>query len=121
MRTRVCIETHQWKSFGGAFFPYHRQRNPIIGCAGRARGVQGAVLRESYDLSTVIDRARLPVISAERRESAHLGESLKNRATRMVCAEAANVFAVRVWDSRFGKTHCQAEIVDLAPVARTVR
>ncbi len=69
-------------------------------------------------MSTVIDRARLPVISAERREGPHLGEFPEKRATRKVRAEAANVFAIRVWDSRFGITHYQPEIV---PVARSVR
>src|ERR1700722_3401234 len=95
-REPVCIETHQRKRFGGAVFPHHRQRNLIIGCAGLARVVPGAVFRKSYDLSTDIDRARLPVISAERRESSHVPELPKKRATRMVCADAANVFAVRV-------------------------
>jgi hypothetical protein len=89
--------------------------------AGRARGVQGAVFRKSYDLSTVIDRAGLPVISAERRESAHVEELPKKRATRKVCAEAANVFAVRVQDSRFGITYYLPEVVDLAPVHPSVR
>ena len=113
----VWIVTHQRKRFGGAFFPQHRQCNPIISCVRRACGVHGTVFRKSYDSSTVIDRARLPVISAERRESAHLEELPKKRATRKVCAEAANVFAVRVWDSRLGITHYLPEIVDLAPVA----
>jgi hypothetical protein len=44
----------------------------------------------------------------------------KKRATRKVCAEAANVFAVRVWDSRFGKTYYLPEVVDLTPVHPTV-
>jgi hypothetical protein len=38
-----------------------------------------------------------------------------------VCAEAANVFAVRVWDSRFGIAYYLPEVVDLAPVHPTVR
>ena len=79
------------------------------------------VFRKSYDLSTVIDRARLPVISAERRESAHVEELPKKRATLKVCAEAANVFAVRVWDTRFGITYHLRVVVDLAPVHRSVR
>ena len=45
----------------------------------------------------------------------------KKRATSKVCAEGANVFAVRVWDSRFGITHYLPEVVDLAPVHPTVR
>jgi hypothetical protein len=45
----------------------------------------------------------------------------KKRATRKVCAEEANVFAVRVWDSRFGITHYLPEIVDLAPVHPSIR
>lgn len=40
----------------------------------------------------------------------------KKRATRKVCAEAANVFAVRVWDIGFGHTHHLPEVVDLSPV-----
>jgi hypothetical protein len=39
----------------------------------------------------------------------------------MVCADAANVFAVLVKGSRLGKTHRLPKIVDLAPVARSVR
>jgi hypothetical protein len=72
-------------------------------------------------LSTVVDRARLPVISTERRESAHLESLPKKRATRKVVAEVANVFAVRVWDSRFGIAYYLSEVVDLAPVHPTVR
>jgi hypothetical protein len=44
----------------------------------------------------------------------------KKRATRKVCAEAANVFTVRIWDSRFGITYYLPEVVDLAPVHPTV-
>src|ERR1700721_2403883 len=93
-RTRR-IQGLQRKRGGGGVFPLLRQRNLIIGCAGDARGVQGAVLGKSYDLSTHIDRARLPVISAERRESSHVAELPKKREAHMVCADAANVFAVR--------------------------
>src|SRR5580700_8607506 len=103
-----------------ALLPQHRQLNPIISCASRACGVHGTVLRKSYDLPTVIDRARLPVISAEGRESAHMEDLPKKRATRKVCAEAANVFAVRVQNSRFGIAYYLSEIVDLAPVHPTV-
>src|ERR1700722_7256289 len=120
-RISVEVASHQRKRLNGAVFPFRRQRNPIIRYAGRAGRVQRAVFRESYDLSTVIDRAGLPVVSAERRESPHLREFPEKRATRKMCAEATNVFAVRVWDSRFGITHDQPEIVDLAPVARSVR
>jgi hypothetical protein len=104
-----------------ASFPQHRQLNPIISSARRACGIHDAVFRKSYDLSTVIDRAGLPVISAERRESAHVEDLPKKRATRKVCAKTANVFAVRVQDSRFGITHYLPEVVDLAPVHPTVR
>ncbi len=44
----------------------------------------------------------------------------KKRATRKVCAEAANVFAVRVWDRRFRITDYLREVVDLTPVHPTV-
>jgi hypothetical protein len=48
-------------------------------------------------------------------------EDLPNkRATGFVCVEAANVFAVRVWVSRFGHTYYLPEVVDLAPVHPTV-
>src|SRR6202041_2632372 len=120
-RVSIKVASHQRKRLDGAVFPFRRQRNPIIRYASRAGRVEGAVFRESYDLSTVIDRARLPVISAERREGSHLGEFPEKRATRKVRAEAANVLAIRVWDSRFGITHNQPEIIDLAPVARSVR
>src|ERR1700674_2412472 len=116
----VWIATRRRKSLGFAVFPQHWQLNPIISRARRARGVRDTVFRKSYDLSTVIDRARLPVISAERRESSHVEELPKKRATRKVCAEAANVFAVRVQDSRFGITHYLPEVVDLAPVHPSV-
>jgi hypothetical protein len=71
-------------------------------------------------LSAVIDRAGLPVISAERRESAHVEVLPKKRETHTVCAEAANVLAVRIQDIRFGNTHYLPAIVDLAPVHPTV-
>src|SRR5690348_2791557 len=92
----VRIAIHRRKSMGLAVYPQHRQLNPIIRCARRARGVHGTVFRESYDLPTVIDRARLPVISAERRKSSHVEELPKKRETSFVCAKAANVFPVRV-------------------------
>jgi hypothetical protein len=38
----------------------------------------------------------------------------KERTTRKVCAESANVFAVRVQDIRFGITYCLPSIIDLA-------
>jgi hypothetical protein len=37
-----------------------------------------------------------------------------------VCAEATNVFAVRIWDSRFGITYYLPEVFDLATVHPTV-
>src|SRR5579863_5047532 len=69
----------------------------------------------------VVDPARLPVVSAERRESDHVGELPKKRATRKVGAESANVFAVRVRNSGFGITDYLPKVVDLAPVHPTVR
>src|ERR1700683_1265465 len=90
----VWIVTHQRKSFGAASFPQRRQRNPIVGSAGWGRGVHGTVFGISDDFSAVIDGAGLPIISAERRKSAHVAESPKKRNARKVCAEAANVFAV---------------------------
>jgi len=65
-------------------------------------------------LPSVIDGAGLRVISAERRESAHMPLSPKKRTTRKVRAESANVFAVRVQDIRFGITYCLSSIVDFA-------
>ena len=118
----VWIPVQGRKSLGFAAFPQHRQLNPIISRARLACGVHITVFRKSYDLSTVVDRARLAVISTERPESAHAAAGLpKKRATRKVSAEVANVFAVRVWDSRFGKTHYLPEVVDLAPHHPTVR
>src|SRR5579863_3151222 len=119
----VWIAIDRRKSLGLSFAvcPQHRQLDPITRVRGsRACGVHAAVFRKSYDLSTVIDRARLPVISAERRESTHVEELPKKRKTRKVGAEAADVFAVRVRDSRFGITHYLPPIVDLAPVHPTV-
>src|SRR5580692_8387990 len=78
------------------------------------------VFRKSYDLSAVIDRARLPVISAESREGFHVEVLPQKRATRKVGAESANVFAVRVQGIRFGITHYLPPVVDLAPVHETV-
>ena len=65
-------------------------------------------------MPAVIHGAGLPVISAERRESAHVAVSPKKRTTRKMCAESANVFAVRVQDIRFGITHRLPSIIDLA-------
>jgi len=45
---------------GSAVFPQHRQEDPIISRARLACGVHGTVFCKSYDLSTVVDRARLP-------------------------------------------------------------
>jgi hypothetical protein len=105
---------------GFAFFPQHRQVNPIISRVRRACGVHDPVFRISCDLSVVIDSAGLPVISAEGRESAHAAVLPKKRATRKSCAEEANVFAVRVRDIRFGITHCLPLLVDPAIVHPTV-
>ena len=111
-------ESESWQEL--VALPQHPQVNPIINRVRRACGVHDAVFRKCCDLSTVIDPARMPVISAERGESAQVEELPKKRATRKVCAEAANVFAVRVWDTRFGKTYDLPEVVDLAPVHPTV-
>src|SRR6185437_1714859 len=82
-----------------------------------------------YALSTVIDCARLPVISTERRQSAHFAECRagadigglpKKRATRKVGTEAANVFTVRIRDSRLGIAYYLPQLVDLAPHHPTV-
>jgi hypothetical protein len=78
-------------------------------------------LRSSYDLPAVIDIAGPSVVSAQRRESAHLAELPKKRAARKVCAKSAKVFAVRVRDSRFGLTHGLREVVGPTPVHPTVR
>ena len=116
----VWIVSHQRKSFGVCLFPQRRQRNPIVGCAGWACGVHGTVFGISDDFFAVIDSAGLPVISAERRKSAHVAVSPKKRNARKVCAEAANVFAVRIWFSCFGLTNGFPEVVDPAPVNPTV-
>jgi hypothetical protein len=84
------------------------------------RGLSYPVV-SACDLPAVIDIAGLSVIFAQRRESAHVAELPKKRATGKVCAEAANVFAVRVRSRRFGVTHGLREIVDAAPVHPTVR
>ena len=67
------------------------------------RGLSYPVV-SACDLPAVIDIAGLSVIFAQRRESA-VAELPKKRATGKVCAEAANVFAVRVRSRRFGVTH----------------
>jgi hypothetical protein len=72
-------------------------------------------------VSAVIDGAGLPVISAHRRERAHVAVLPKKRTTRKPCAEAANIFAVRIGDRCFGHTDHFAALVDLAPVHPTVR
>ena len=69
----------------------------------------------------VIDSGRLPVISADRRQSAHVAVLPNKRTTGKSCAEAAQVFAVRVRDSRFGKTHGYPAVVDSVPPDPTVR
>ena len=66
----VWIVTDRRKRLGFAFVPQHRQVNPIVSDAGRAGGVHDTIFRISYDLSAVIDGAGLPVIPAQRRESA---------------------------------------------------
>src|SRR5579863_5956974 len=85
-----------------------------------ASGISDSRFRSSCDLSAVIDRARLPVISAERRQSVHVEVLPYKRKTNMVCAETTNVFAVRVQGRRFGITYYLPSVVDLAPVHKTV-
>src|ERR1019366_2320789 len=96
VRDPVWIATDRRKSLGFAFVPQHRQVNPIIRVALRAGGVHHTVFRISYDLSAVIDGAGLPVIPAHRWQSAHDAVLPKKRKTRKVCAEPANVFAIRI-------------------------
>ena len=57
-----------------------------------------------------------PLLPPTRRESAHVAVSPKKRNARKVCAEAANVFAVRIWNSCFGHTDGFPAVVDPAPV-----
>jgi hypothetical protein len=71
-------------------------------------------------LSAVIDSTGLPVISAERGESAHVEELPKKRTTRKVCAEGAKVFTVWIWNRCFGQTDSFPAIVDPAIVSPTV-
>src|SRR6266567_4215525 len=86
-----------------------------------ASGVSDSRFRSSCDLSAVIDSAGQPVISAQRRESAHVAVLPKKRATRKPCAEGAKVFAVRIWNRCFGHTDRFPAVVDPAPVHPTVR
>src|SRR5216683_642689 len=116
----VWIATHRRKRLGFAFFPQHRQCSLKRGARGTSR-VNDSRFRKSGDLSAVIDRAGLPVISAHRRESAHVAVSPNKRTTRKPCAEAANVFAVGIGDGCFGHTDRCAALVDLTPVHPTVR
>ena len=46
--------------------------------------------------------------------------SPKKRNARKVCAEAANVFAIRIWISCFGLTNGFPAVVDPTPVNPTV-
>src|SRR5579864_3238049 len=94
----IRISTHRGKRLRFAFFPQHRQHRLFRW----ASGVSDRRLRLSYDLSAIIDIAGLSVISAQRRESAHIAVLPKKRATRKPCAEAANVFAVGIWNRCFG-------------------
>src|SRR6202050_3170865 len=100
----VWIVIDRRKNLGFAFGPQHRHANPIISHASRARGVHDTIFRPSCDLSAVIDGAGLLVISAHRWETDHDAVFPKKRKTRKVCAETANVFAVRIWNRRFGHT-----------------
>src|SRR5579872_1985657 len=76
--------------------------------------------RKSHDFSAVVDGAGLPVIAAHRRESAHMAVSPKKRNASKKCAEAANVFAVRIRFRYFGHPNSFPAVVDPAPVDPTV-
>ena len=52
--------------------------------------------------------------------TAHVEELPKKRPTRKVCSETANVFAIWIWDSRFGIAYYLPEVIDLAPIHPTV-
>src|SRR5215469_7743127 len=86
-----------------------------------ASGVQVSRFRSSCDVSAVIDRAGLPVISPQRGESAYVEVLPEKRTTLTLCAQGANVFAVRIWNRCFGHTDRLPAIVDPAPVHPTVR
>src|SRR5260370_22628674 len=94
-----------------AVFPQYRRNSR----GRRACGVSVSRFRKSYDFSAVIDGAGLPVIAAHCRQSAHVAGSPKKRNALKECAEAANVFAVRVRDSCFGHTDGFPALVDPAP------
>ena len=61
-----------------------------------------------------------PLLPPSCRESAHMAVSPKKRNARKECAEAANVFAVRIGNSCFRHTDGFAAVVDPAPVDPTV-
>src|ERR1700692_427077 len=65
VRHPVWIATECRKRLGFALFPQSRQVNPIIRIARRACRVHHTVFRKSCDFSALIDRAGLPVISAQ--------------------------------------------------------
>src|SRR5215510_14413749 len=116
---RVWIATHRRKRLGFAFFPQYRQSS--LGRQTPASGVRDSRFRKACDLPAVIDIAGRPVVSAQRRESAYVAVSPKKRTTRLPCAEAAKVFAVRIWNRCFGHTDGFPAVVDPAPVHPTVR
>src|SRR5262245_43618070 len=99
----VWIAAHCRKRLGFAFFPQYRRCSPAR-CAGWASRVRDSRFGIACDFSAVIDSAGLPVISAHCRESAHVAVLPKKRTTRKLCAEGANVFAVRIRDRCFGRT-----------------
>src|SRR5215813_11086020 len=74
----VWIASHRRKRLGFAFFPYHRQTSFVRW----ASGVSDSRFRSSCDLPAVVDIAGRPVISAQRREGAHVAVLPKKRATR---------------------------------------
>ena len=113
----VWIATHRRKkSADSALVPYDRRCSLVR----RASGVSDIRLRISCDLSAVIDGTSLPVISTDRGKTSHVAVLPNKRTTRKVCAEAANVLAVRIWNRCFGKTNRLPGIVDPAIIGPTV-
>jgi len=115
----VWVANQGRKRSGFAFFPKYR-RNNLSRLARRASGVLDRRFRNAHYLSAVIDSTGLPVITAQRRESHDVAVSPKKRATRKVCAKAAKVFTVWIWNRCFGQTDSFPAIVDPAIVGPTV-
>ena len=123
-RDPVCIFTVGRKSLSLDlaldFLPQHRQVNPIRNRARGAGGVHDTIFRIACDLSAVIDGAGLPVIPAQRWQSAHDAVFPEKRKTRKVCAEIANIFPIRIRNRCLGHTDAFPAVVDSAPIDRTV-